>query len=116
MSEVNGAVRTLLRGREAAAWDGLLEEFAQRNAFQDHPYRTRKAEAFLSRFGGRRLVHDHTPIGMATGQAPKGVMAPLEYADGLCVNVDAGLYLGGPGFVYAPGSIGEPVNRQPRQG
>ena len=76
----------------------------------------RKAEAFLSRFGGRRFVHGHTPVGMTTGQAPKGVSAPLQYADGLCVNVDAGLYLDSPDFVYAPRSIGEPVDRQQRQG
>jgi hypothetical protein len=29
---------------------------------------------------------------------PEEVTEPLVYADGLCVNIDSGMYLGGPGF------------------
>ncbi len=36
-------------------------------------------------------------IAVADSVAPK---APFIYANGLCVNVDGGMYLGGPGFVY----------------
>lgn len=113
--EVDSNLRTLPRSRDARAWDRLLEEFAGRNEFRDHPDGTRSMQEFLDRFGGRRLVHCHTPIATATGQAPLAVKAPLEYADGRCVNVNAGRYLGGVGFLYRPRSVGEPVDRKPRQ-
>ena len=35
-----------------------------------------------------------------TGQPPEDVREPLVYSRGRCVNVDGGMYLGGPGFVY----------------
>jgi hypothetical protein len=35
-----------------------------------------------------------------TGVEPSMVTSPYIYADGLCVNVDAGLFMGAPGFVY----------------
>ena len=61
---------------------------------------TAQAEAFLARFGGEQIVHGHTPITKITGQPPEAVREPLFYADGLCIDVDPGMYLGGPGFVY----------------
>ena len=54
---------------------------------------------FLSLYGGRRFVHGHTPIGKLNGRRPEAVTAAHVYAGGLAVDVDAGLYLGGPGFV-----------------
>ncbi|HEX9439253.1 MAG TPA: serine/threonine protein phosphatase, partial [Roseiflexaceae bacterium] len=51
-------------------------------------------------FGGRQIVHGHTPISSMRRCLPEEVVEPLVYAGGLCVNVDGGMYLGGPGFVY----------------
>ena len=48
----------------------------------------------------RQLIHGHTPISSMSPFSPEDVTAPLVYANGLCVNVDAGMYLDGPGFVY----------------
>jgi hypothetical protein len=77
----------------------FLRVFSDRAAFQGSDGPT-KCRAFLERFGGRRVVHGHTPIARMSEQPPESVTGPLIYADGLCVNVDPGLYLGGPGFVY----------------
>jgi len=40
------------------------------------------------------------------GRPDDQVTEPLVYAGGLCVNVDGGMYRGGPGFVYRA----EPIN------
>jgi hypothetical protein len=94
---VNQAFATLLQGQDSAAWDRLLDRFSEHQAFVDD---TGQAQAFLDQFGGRRLIHGHTPIPKFTGQSPKTVCDPLVYARGLCMNLDGGLYLGGPGFIH----------------
>ena len=98
---VNAGIRAVLAGRDPAAWDRLLDRFSQRRAFDSsREGGTERATAFLARYGGRRIVHGHTPIATVTGQSPATVHAPLVYADGLCANCDGGMYRGGPGFVY----------------
>ena len=55
---------------------------------------------FLAAFGASRLVHGHSPIPLVAGIPVEDVRSPLVYAEGLCTNVDAGLFMGAPGFVY----------------
>lgn len=50
--------------------------------------------------GGRQLIHGHTPIVYIRQIPPKHVSEPLIYADGLCINIDGGMYLDDPRFVY----------------
>lgn len=51
------------------------------------------------RFEVQRLIHGHTPIfGLLDMEAP-AVTQPLEYNEGMCVNMDHALFKGGPGFV-----------------
>jgi hypothetical protein len=101
IDEVNAAFRAVLASRDMDAYDRFLGEFSARRAFADNQ-RTGAATAlaFLQRFGGSQLIHGHTPISAMTRQPPAQVTAPLVYAGGRCVNVDAGLFLGSPGFVY----------------
>jgi hypothetical protein len=99
IAEVNQRFAALLQSDDAAAWDRLLDDFSERNAFAASDGATRAAQ-LLRLFGGRQLVHGHTPISFVTGQRLEAVTAPHVYAAGLCVNVDGGMYLGGPGFVY----------------
>jgi hypothetical protein len=101
IDEVNEALRSLLHGDDQAAWDRLLGQFSERKAFvnADRDGRSRAAQ-LLADFGGSRIIHGHTPISFVRRCLPEEVTEPLVYADGLCVNVDAGMYLGGPGFVY----------------
>jgi hypothetical protein len=99
VDEVNSSIAELLRGDDADAWNQLLDDFAERMAFtpQNKDSMTNTVEC-LTTFGGRQIVHGHTPIQyVADTVAPE---APLVYADNLCVNVDGGMYLGAPGFVY----------------
>jgi hypothetical protein len=101
IEDVNQAVAALLESDDPAGWDRLREGFDEHNAFTDAASGAAKAESFLNHFGGEQIVHGHTPITKITGQPPEAVREPLVYAAGRCVDVDPGMYLGGPGFVYA---------------
>ena len=96
---VNRAIRALLHGHDAAAWDRLLDYFSQRRAFQDRDLGPARVGRVLAMYGGRQLVHGHTPIAKLAGCRPENVTGPLVYAGGLAIDVDAGMYLGGRGFV-----------------
>jgi hypothetical protein len=99
--EVNKAFRALLRKRDPEEWDRVLEGFGGRDAFADgNPDGRENALRFLVQYGGYQIVHGHTPIGKVTGQRHEDVDGPLVYAGGVCVNVDGGIYRGGPGFLY----------------
>jgi Calcineurin-like phosphoesterase len=99
--EVNQAFKALLQADEAPAWDRLLSQFSHRKAFIDEDVEgAARAAEFLRDFGGRQIIHGHTPISFIRHCLPEEVTEPLVYAGGLCVNVDSGMYLGGPGFVY----------------
>jgi hypothetical protein len=101
VQEVNTAVAAVIAEGDPIAWDRLIELLSERREFDDSsPGGTTRAAAFLRQFGAARLVHGHTPITYASGEAPDAVTAPFVYADGLCVNVDGGMYLGGPGVIY----------------
>lgn len=99
--EVNTALAEIIDAGNPDEWDQLLEQFSERRAFDaSSPDGAERAALFLHHFGAARLVHGHTPISLAEGGSPVDVVEPLVYADGLCVNVDGGMYLGGPGVIY----------------
>lgn len=100
IDEVNRAFAALLHSDDALRWDRLMGEFSEHRAFVDGAAGAERAATFLCRFGGRQLVHGHSPISAITRQPPVEVREALVYADGLCVDVDGGMYRGGPGFVY----------------
>lgn len=98
---VNQAFRTILSGSDADAWDILLDAFGEHQGFSDdQPNGRQRARRFLSIYGGRQIIHGHTPISKITGEAPRVIVSPLVYANGRCINIDGGMYLGGSGFVY----------------
>ena len=101
IEEVNHAFQSILQGDDdnAAVWDQLLDDFSRREEFADwQPEGEQQARLFLRAFDARRLLHGHSPLHRST--AISEVKAARVYAGGLCVNVDGGMYLGGPGFVY----------------
>jgi hypothetical protein len=63
------------------------------------------ARDFLRAFGGRQLVHGHSPIPLLLGIEPAAVTGPLVYAGGYAVNLDTGVFLGGPCLVCALPSV-----------
>ena len=97
VAAVNAAAADLMQQRDGAVWDCYLDDFTERHAFDRD--RGQALLAFLATYGGDRLVHGHTPIPNLTGQPPGSVTDPLVYVDGRAVNVDGGIYMGGPGFV-----------------
>ena len=100
VDEVNAVFNKLLNRSDALAWEEMLEEFARRGAFMYATPGEELARRFLSIFGGRQLVHGHTPISSMLRCRPTKVDGPWIYAGGQCVNVDGGMSLGGSGFVY----------------
>ena len=112
IDEVNAAFNKLLRRSDALAWEEMLEAFARRGVFMNTTNSEEFARHFLSIFGGRQLIHGHTPISSMLRCSPEKVDSPWIYAGGQCVNVDGGMFLGGPGFVYqfhAPGGSNTPT-------
>jgi|SRR5581483_841820 len=100
VDEVNAAFNKLLRRSDALAWEEMLEDFARRGAFVHGTSGEEFARRFLSIFGGRQLLHGHTPISSLLHCSPTKVHSPWIYAGGQCVNLDGGMHLGGSGFVY----------------
>jgi len=99
VEQVNQTIREVLQSRDPIAWDTLIQRFIIRRAFQgEHGAQT--ARDFLDIFGGKQIIHGHTPIRYVTGQPAITVLEPLVYADGLCINIDPGMYMGGRGFVF----------------
>ena len=99
VAAVNDHFRAILHSGDAKAWDQLLDYFSQRRAFQDRDLGPARVGRFLSLYGGRQLVHGHTPIAKLLGCPPEDVTQALTYAGGLAIDVDAGMYQGSPGFV-----------------
>jgi len=53
----------------------------------------------LAEYGGRQVVHGHSPVPLLLGKDPQEVTGPLVYAGGYAANFDTGTFLGGPCFV-----------------
>jgi hypothetical protein len=101
VATVNRVLADALQSNEPVVWGSLLYSFSDRMAFfGQHTPGATFASVFLSTFGCGQIVHGHTPIPYFTRQPASEVVAPFVYADGLCVNVDGGMFLGGSGFVY----------------
>jgi len=96
---VNHAFRAILVSDDSAAWDQILEDFSERLHFMGEENAPVLMQ-FLTTFGATNLIHGHTPIPYVTKMEPVSVTTPLVYAEGKCVNVDGGMYMGGAGFVY----------------
>jgi hypothetical protein len=108
---VNTAFAHLLRSHDPEAWDRLLSQFSEHRGFMGvFGQGLRRAAAFLQTYGGQQIVHGHTPLPVILAEAPERIHAPHIYADNLCVNVDPGMYLGGPGFVYTLPPLHETVS------
>lgn len=100
VEEVNTAISSLLKNSDDLAWEELIEDFARRGAFATDHSGARFARRYLATFGGRQLIHGHTPITAFTRAASRTVISPLIYAEQQCINIDGGMFLGGPGFIY----------------
>ncbi len=104
--EVNDSFAAMMRSEDDKLWDEALEAFSEHEAFIDsREDGASRAQAFLRIFGAEQLIHGHTPISKVTRQPARSITGALVYANGLCVNVDGGIYQGGSGFVYEVPSL-----------
>ncbi len=96
VEQVNAFFHRILEEGSAEEWIRVLDAFSEHSMFtgKDGAIRVLK---FLKIFDAARLVHAHTPIINLTRETPTEAFV---YHNGLCTNVDHGLYLGGSGFVY----------------
>lgn len=98
---VNDSFKALIASRDLNAWSNCLSSFSEHNTFCGLEMTGKKrAEQILRLYGGELIVHGHTPIPDARRVPAEEVIEPWQYAGGRCLNLDGGMYLGGPGFVY----------------
>ena len=104
VEEVNQRFYDIMRGDNPREWDHFLEVFSGHRYFWESLEQTAD---FLSRYGGKQIIHGHTPISKMIDLDPELTWKPLIYNDGLCINMDGGIYMGSPGFYYRLPSIEE---------
>ncbi|MGH6655665.1 MAG: metallophosphoesterase [Actinocrinis sp.] len=104
VEEVNAGIADLLRDPvDVEEIDRLTHLMTKRFAFASDDGMA--AREFLRAFGARQLVHGHSPIPLLLGIEPHAVTGPLVYAGGYAVNLDTGLFLGGPCLICALPSV-----------
>ena len=98
VDEVNAAVADILSGPvDLEQIDELTHMMTKRFAFASDAGEA--ACEFLAEYGGRQVVHGHSPVPLLLGKDPQEVTGPLVYAGGYAANFDTGTFLGGPCFV-----------------
>ena len=98
VEEVNGAVRDVLAGDDPVAWFDVLVRLGQRHDYAG-PAGPAAARRLLDRLGGERIVHGHSIIGDLFAEPFDSYSEPRTYADGLVLDIDGGIYEGGPCLV-----------------
>ncbi|WP_129841419.1 metallophosphoesterase [Streptomyces sp. RFCAC02] len=108
VEDVNDAIwQALQRNDVEETWE-LFRKFTKRFAFRDDAG-PQTARELLDTYGGRRIVHGHSPIPYLTGETggadgdgeggdePPGarVTGPYVYADSLAVAMDGGVTMAG---------------------
>ena len=101
VEQVNQYFQKLMKDDDVQHWLRILSPFSQKGGFESKLTGQQQAKQMLKLYGGDMIVHGHTPISQAIGIAAEEVTSARIYADGSCCNVDGGIYLGGPGFVYS---------------
>ncbi|KUJ70209.1 hypothetical protein ACZ90_04680 [Streptomyces albus subsp. albus] len=101
---VNDAVTEVLQRSDAdECWD-LFRKFTKRFAFRDEETGPDAVRELLSAYGGRRLVHGHSPIPYLLGEVGSedgedggtpAVEGPHVYADDLAIAMDGGVTMAG---------------------
>ncbi|WUW19005.1 metallophosphoesterase [Streptomyces sp. NBC_01465] len=101
---VNDTIReTLTRNDADECWD-LFRKLTKRFAFRDDESGPDAVQELLGAYGGRRVVHGHSPIPYLLGQvgtedgeeeSRPSVEGPHLYADGLAIAMDGGVTMAG---------------------
>ncbi|MEU6928013.1 metallophosphoesterase [Streptomyces sp. NPDC046374] len=104
IEDVNDTVHEILNRNDAdEVWD-VFRKFTKRFAFRDEATGPLAVQELLGTYGGRRIVHGHSPIPYLLGQVgtedgEEGERTPVEgphvYADGLAIAMDGGVTMAG---------------------
>jgi Calcineurin-like phosphoesterase len=105
-------VTRLLQSNSADEWLDFLNVFAERHMYAGEHGHAEAAE-MLDAYGGKRLVHGHTPVFALMGVPPTALMSPQTYAKGLVLDLDSAMaYQQGAGFMVRldadPGRLDSP--------
>ncbi|MBE2185021.1 MAG: hypothetical protein IAE89_16445, partial [Anaerolineae bacterium] len=101
---VNSNFSAAIQSKDDSAYEYLIDVFAEHKAFfKGRESGIARAGYLLQLYGGKQIIHGHTPIHHMTEQPPAAVDEPFIYADDLCMNVDGSIYSGGNGFAYQLG-------------
>jgi hypothetical protein len=98
VSSINSAVRTTLSSDDLAEWWEVWRRMTTRHAFRG-AQGEEIVDKLLAALGGTRVVHGHSVIADQLGILPTEVSAPLSYANGKALGIDAGIFIGGPCLV-----------------
>ena len=100
VEEVNAAVTAALAsGAEDRVWD-VWATLCGRYGFVGNDGED-VVGSLLAAFGGDRLVHGHTIVGVLRHEPSPQVTGPLSYAGGRALAIDGGRYDGGPLLLVA---------------
>src|SRR5690606_8027488 len=110
IEDVNDAIfQALQRNDVEETWE-LFRKFTKRFAFRDEEKGPQAVRELLDTYGGKRVVHGHSPIQYLTGEAGADagsadgeggtggaptVTGPHVYADSLAVAMDGGVTMAG---------------------
>jgi hypothetical protein len=105
MAEVNAATKELMYSDDFRKWDELLGFASERLVFDDKNLGAMRVQQYLQQFGGKQIIHGHSPINLLSGEPLDRITRAYVYANGRVVDVDGGIYKGGAGFVYEVPSL-----------
>ncbi len=95
---INDAVRATLADDDPVAWFDVLVRLGRRHDFAGRTGPV-AARTLLDSLGGSRIVHGHSIIGDLFQVPCDSYDQPRLYADGLALDIDGGIYEGGPCLV-----------------
>lgn len=98
IEEINAGIEEVLRSDDLVEWWEVWRRLTTRHAFRG-PHGAAVARQLLQVLGGDQVVHGHSVIADQLGLAPGLVEEPYQYADGLALGVDGGVFVGGPCLV-----------------
>ncbi|WP_428815158.1 metallophosphoesterase family protein [Streptomyces albus] len=101
IEDVNDAITEALQRNEAEETWELFRKFTKRFAFREETAGPAAVRELLDTFGGKRIVHGHSPIpyllgevDSEDGESAPTVTGPHVYADGLAIAMDGGVTMG----------------------
>ena len=98
VEQINNAIRDVLAGDDLEQWWECWVRLTNRHAFAGMDGE-RVALGLLNRLGGVRVVHGHSIISTIARGDSREVTGPLSYAGGRALDIDGGIYDGGPCLV-----------------